>query len=176
MPTASRRAELVRSIASTIADYRQGEIATPDADHVDRWTTQFDAAVQEPMLDELDHVLKKTYVTRANVEQFLGAVLKAKGLAGGDPCNFWKKANFLNIQCGGNSQREMLAMFGTVLQRTNGLDLDGCRSDDGPYIYLDDVIFTGNRIKNDLSAWIQSSAPATARGARSVQSGPYVRT
>ena len=115
------------------------------------------------MLAELDHVLKKTYVTRANVEQFLGAVLTAKELAGDDPCNYWRNANFLNIQGGGNSQREMLAMFETVLQRTSGLDLDGCRSDDGPYIYLDDVIFTGNRIKNDLSAWIQSSAPATAR-------------
>ena len=162
MAKASRRAELVRSIASTIADYRQGEIATPDADHVDRWITQFDAAVQEPMLAELDHVLKETYVTRANVEQFLGIVLTAKKLAGDDPCNFWRKANFLNIQGGGNSQREMLTMFETALQRTSGLNLDDCGSDDGPYIYLDDVIFTGNRIKNDLAAWIQSSAPATA--------------
>ena len=156
MAKASKRAELVGSIASTIADYRQGEIATPDADHVERWITQFDAAVQEPMLTELEHVLKKTYVTRANVEQFLGNVLMAKKLAGDDPCNFWKKANFLNIQGGGNSQHEMLAMFETVLQRTCGLDLNDCGSDDGPYIYLDDVIFTGNRIKNDLSAWIQS--------------------
>ena len=163
MAKASRRAELVRSIASTIADYRQGEITTPDADHVDTWIKQFDASVQEPMLAELDHVLKKAYVTRANIEQFLGGVLTAKKLAGDDPCNFWKKANFLNIQGGGNSQREMLAMFETVLQRSCGLDLDDCGSDDGPYIYLDDVIFTGNRIKSDLAAWIQSSAPATAR-------------
>ena len=159
----ARRAELVRSIASTIADYRQGEITTPDADHVDTWIKQFDASVQVPMLAELDHVLKKTYVTRPNVEQFLGNVLTVKKLAGDDPCNFWKKANFLSIQGGGNSQREMLAMFETVLQRTCGLDLHACGSDDGPYIYLDDVIFTGNRIKNDLSAWIQSSAPAAAK-------------
>ena len=53
-------------------------------------------------------------------------------------------------------------MFETVLQRTCGLDLNECGSDDGPYIYLDDAIFTGNRIKYDLSAWIQSTAPATA--------------
>ena len=163
MAKASRRAKLVRSIASTIADYRQGEIATPDADHVDRWTTQFDAAVQEPMLAELDRVLKKTYVTRADVEQFLSGVLMEKKLAGDAPCDFWKKANFLNIQGGGNSQRETLAMFETLLQRICSLDLDDCGSDDGPYIYLDDAIFTGNRIKYDLSAWIRSTAPATAR-------------
>ena len=63
-------------------------------------------SVQEPMLAELDRVLKKTYVTRADVEQFLSGVLTEKKLAGDAPCDFWKKANFLNIQSGGNSQRE----------------------------------------------------------------------
>ena len=154
-----RRAELLGSIATTIADYRRGEITTPDADHVESWITQFDAAVQDPMLAELDHVLKKTYVTRANVEQFLGVVLTAKELGGDDPCDFWRKANLLSIQGAGNSQREMLVLFGSVLQSMCGLDLDDCGSDDGPYIYLDDVVFTGNRIKNDLSAWIQASVP-----------------
>ncbi len=158
-----RRAELLTSIATTITDYRPGEITTPDANHVERWITQFDAAVQDPMLAELDHVLKKTYVTRANVEQFLGIVLTARKLAGDDPCDFWRKANFLSIQGGGDSQREMLALFRTVLRSTCGLDLDDCGSDDGPYIYLDDVVFTGNRIKNDLSAWIRASAPAAAK-------------
>lgn len=73
------------------------------------------------MLAELDHVLNKTYVTRANVEQFLRAVLTVKKLAGDDPCNFWRKANFLSIQGRGNSQRELLAMFETILQGTCGL-------------------------------------------------------
>lgn len=159
----ARRAELLTSIASTIADYRQGEITPLDAAHVDKWIKQFDAPVQEPMLAELDHVLKKTYMTRASVEQFLANVLTAKKLAGDAPCAFWEKANFLNIQGGGNSQREMLAMFETILQDTCGRNLDGCGSDDGPYVYLDDVICTGNRIKNDLSVWIQSKAPATAK-------------
>ena len=162
MPNASR-AELVRSIASTIVDYRQGEITKPDANHVDTWIKQFDPSVQEPMLAELDHVLRKSYFTRAKVEQFLEGVLTAKKLAGGDPRNFWKKANFLNIQMGGNSQREMLAMFEAVLLRRCDLALGNCGSDDGPYIYLDDAIFTGNRIKTDLSAWIQLQAPSKAK-------------
>lgn len=159
----SNRKALLASIASTIGDYRKGEISAPDADHVDTWIKQFDASVQEPILAELDHVLKKTYVTRANVEQFLGGVLRAKNLAGDDPCDFWGKANFLNIQGGGNSQREMLAMFDALLQKACGVSLDDCGSDDGPYIYLDDVIFTGNRIKNDFLGWIQTSAAPAAK-------------
>ena len=159
MPT---RTELLTSIAATIADYREGEIDALDAEHVDRWIQQFDAPVQEPMLAELDHVLNKTYVTRTAVEEFLAIVLMAPKLVGDNASDFWKQANFLDIQGGGNSQREMLAMFETVLQNKCGLNLDDCSSDDGPYIYLDDAIFTGNRVRNDLTGWIESSAPATA--------------
>ncbi len=159
MPKSSRNA-LLASIASTIADYRQGEISTPDSDRVDKWISQFGAAVQEPILDELDHVLKKTYISKPEVEKFLTSLLTDSTLAGVNPCDFWKKANFLNIQGGGNSQREMLAMFGDALQKTCGLTIDRCGSRGGPYIYLDDVIFTGNRIKNDLLDWMSSNAPA----------------
>jgi len=161
--TERTRGALVASIATTIADYRRGEIPTPDADHVERWISQFDASVQEPMLAELDHVLGKTYVSRTDGEKFISGILTAEKLAGANPGDFWKKANFLNIQEGGNSQREMLAMFDVVLQRSCGVALDECGSDDGPYIYLDDIIFTGNRVKNDLLGWIQSSAPLAAK-------------
>ena len=157
------RVELLQSIASTIADYRQGEIATPDADHVDRWIKQFDASVQQQILSELDHILKRTYLARTDVEQFLRRVVSSRKLTGDDPRAFWRKANILDIQEAGNSQREMLAMFDTILRSKVELRLKDCGSSDGPFIYLDDAIFTGNRLKNDLSSWIKSSAPAVAR-------------
>jgi predicted transcriptional regulator len=34
--------DLLSSIASTIADYREGEWARPDANHVKRWVMQLD--------------------------------------------------------------------------------------------------------------------------------------
>jgi hypothetical protein len=51
------RNELLTSIATTIQDYRAGEISKPTPAHVDRWVKQFDVAVQLPLLSELDHVL-----------------------------------------------------------------------------------------------------------------------
>lgn len=161
MATSDRKA-LLASIADTIADYRQGEIPTPDADHVETWINQFDGSVQEAILAEVDHVLAKTYVKKSSVEHFVDGVLKAQKLAGANPCAFWAKANFLNIQSSGNSQRQMLEMFGALLQGTCGLSLGDCGSDDGPFIYLDDAIFTGNRIRTDLSDWIQAMEPAVA--------------
>jgi hypothetical protein len=159
----NNRKTLLASIASVIADYREGEIDTPDSAHVDAWISQFDAAVQESILSELHHVLKKTYITKTEVEKFLSNLATAAKLVGAAPHDFWKSANFLNIQGGGNSQSELLQMFDLVLQKTCGLGIDECGSNDGPYIYLDDVVFTGNRVKNDLIKWLKSSAPAKAK-------------
>jgi hypothetical protein len=55
------RQRLLQSIAMKISDYRQGEIAVPTEEHVDRWIRQFEPAVQEPMLAEMDHVLRQSY-------------------------------------------------------------------------------------------------------------------
>jgi hypothetical protein len=56
MPT---KRELLDTIATTIADYRVGEIERPD---VERWIAQFpDKATHVPMLEELDHLLRATY-------------------------------------------------------------------------------------------------------------------
>ena len=50
------RNELLASIATTTVDYREGDLAAPTPEHVDRWVTQFDAAVQLPIQREMDHV------------------------------------------------------------------------------------------------------------------------
>lgn len=155
----SERNRLLKSIAETIADYRAGEIAALSSGHVETWIAQFDEEVQESMLAELDHVLKRTYIPKDTVEKFLSNLVKNKDLAGSDPCSFWENVEFLQIQGGGNSQREMLGMFSSILQSECGLGIDDCSADPEAYLYLDDGIFTGNRVRNDLISWIQADAP-----------------
>lgn len=155
----SQRSGLLKSIASTIADYRAGEIDLETPEHVEAWIKQFDREVQEPMLEELDHVLKRTYIQKATVQKFLLSLVKSKALAGSDPCSFWENVEFLDIQGGGNSQREMLRMFNEVLRKECGLDFNDCGVIPRAYMYLDDAIFTGNRIRSDLTSWIKSLGP-----------------
>jgi hypothetical protein len=150
--------ELLQSIATTIADYRCGEIASPSPQHVDQWAQQFSASTRVAVLHELDHVLKRTYINRVSVEQFLAAVAAKPGLVGPDPRQYWQQANLLAIQQNGNSQREMLAMFAADLSSRYALDLRTCGSPTGPCFYLDDGLFTGNRILKDLSAWLPTVA------------------
>ncbi len=158
----SERKRLLKSIAETIADYRAGEITTPTAEHVEAWIGQFDDDVQEPMLAEINHVLERTCIPKDTVEKFLSNLVKNKDLAGSDPCSFWEDVKFLAIQGGGNSQREMLAMFSSILQEECGLGIDDCGADPDAYLYLDDGIFTGNRVRNDLISWMQTDAPEKA--------------
>lgn len=86
----SKRSQLLESIAETIVDYREGEIEAPTPKHVDTWVKQFDRELQKLMLAELDHVFKRTYFSKKNVETFLGGLVKNKKLVGDDPCSFWR--------------------------------------------------------------------------------------
>ncbi|RKY72623.1 MAG: hypothetical protein DRP97_00375 [Candidatus Latescibacterota bacterium] len=154
--------ELLESIADTIADYRDGEIQKPTPNHVDTWIKQFDAEVQEPMLAELDHVLKHTYFSKDKVKNFLKNLLKSEKLAGNDPCSFWKYVEFLRIQERGSSQRDMLEMFDGVLEDECGFKTEDCGKTPKTYLYLDDAIFSGGHVRADLGDWIKSDAPEEA--------------
>jgi hypothetical protein len=149
----------LESIARTVTGYREGEITPPSPAHIDKWARQFDEPVRERLIAELDHVLERTYIPKSKVEEFLGAVLKTEKLAGKDPCAFWKTVGFLDIQSGGQSQKEMLRLFDAVMRRTCGYGLKDCKSNAGTYVYLDDVVFTGNRVLGDLRTWVNSGAP-----------------
>lgn len=156
----SARNDLLASIADTIQDYRAGEIAKPSPDHVDRWIRQFDKDVQVPLLNEVDHVLKKTYFSKAGVTRFFANQIKHKDLAGASPCDFWQAAHLLDIQKQGHSQKEIRHLFGEALHEQCSLEMEECGSAGGAFVYLDDVLFSGGRIGTDLSAWIADKAPS----------------
>jgi hypothetical protein len=159
----SERDELLVSVANEIKTYRIGDIPEPTPDHVDRWLHQFTPAQQLPFLREFDHVIKQTFITRKNVKDFLRRLVTNQKLAGDDPTAYWSAANFLSIQQNGQSQKEMLKLFSKCLNDECGLDLDDCGEDGGDFIYLDDVMFSGNRVGNDLEPWIVNDAPPSAR-------------
>lgn len=165
----SERENLFSSLAETIADYREDdpEIA-PATERVKRWISQFESGMQLPILREVNHVLKKTYFSRAKVFNFLANLFQTKNLVGDDPCAFWMGVKFLEIQGGGTSQKDMLVLFGKILSEKCGFKIDVCAAANGvvapgTYVYLDDAIFTGNRIRRDIEKWIENNAPAKVK-------------
>ena len=152
----SERNDLLVSVAGTIKDYRAGEIAEPTPEHVDRWISQFSRDAQVPVLRELDYVFKRTYISKAKMQRWL------EKIAADSPCEFWKGAHLLNIQKDGSSQREMCDLFVSILRRQCGHGAGHAGADEGNFIYLDDAIFTGNRVVDDLCGWIGEQAPKKA--------------
>ncbi len=155
---------LLASIVKTTADYRAGEIAPPTPSHVQKWIEQFDSAVQIPILREMDHVLKSTYISQKIMKSFLADMFKNTELVGNDPCAFWKCVKFLDIQDRGTSQKEMLALFDELLKENCDFTSANCgTTSPDTFVYLDDGVFTGNRVRYDLEEWITEEAPEEAR-------------
>ncbi len=155
----TERRNLLVSITNTVKDYRAGEIAEPTPDHVDRWISQFDEGVQIPMLRELDHVFKLTYKPKLAVKKFLESVSTHEALVGSIPSEFWRNARILNIQRNGKSQAEMRMLFGEIIRERYGLNIDYGGTSDGALIYLDDAIFTGDRVIEDLAEITENIPP-----------------
>ena len=154
---------LLASVAATTADYREGDLAPPTPAHVERWLHQFETSVQLPILQEIDHVLKRTYISRQWTRSFLAKLFENAKLVGDDPCAFWTGVKFLDIQGGGGSQKEMLALFGQILSNRCGVEAADCGDVPNAFVYLDDAIFTGNRVRHDLERWIAERAPDESR-------------
>jgi len=157
----NERSRLLKSIASTIEDYEAGALGKPNSAHVEKWVNQFPPAAQDGILAEMDHVLKVTYFSKADVETFLKTVINHQNWHNGDPKSFWQDMHFLNVQPVGNSQRALLKIFGIKLNEALGLSFQDCAKGD-KFLYLDDGLFSGGRIRSDLKTWIENVAPAKA--------------
>lgn len=154
----------VEDIMKLIKDYREGEIEPVTSKHIERWINQFELEIQKQLLTELLVVLKETYYSKERVLNFLDAVIQCKELTGPNTLSFWGNANFLQIQKNGQSQKEMLNLFRGVMREKYNVDFteNAKGVSDGVYVYLDDAIFSGQRVSLDLEAWVRNSAPIKA--------------
>ena len=151
------REKYLESIANTLRGFREGELKAPTPQHVDRWISQFDDSVQLPMLKEVDHVLEQSYLSKEDFSDFFRNLIRNDSLASKNYCDFWQTAHILDIQQNGQSQSEIRNLFGQLLIKECDLNIDLCGLDGGPYIYLDDILFSGNRIGQDMASWIPSA-------------------
>ena len=148
--------ELYESIASKINGYRNGELPAPTPEHVERWVSQFTHENQEIILRETNHILEEIYITEQNVTDFLRRLARNKKLVGNDSVAFWRSAHIFRDQKHGNSLREMTDKLLAILQDEVGIYETG-GADSNTFVYVDDFLFTGSRLFNDLRNWIEAA-------------------
>lgn len=144
------------SICATLADYRQGEIAARTPADVDRWIRQFDASDRDIVLQETDLLLQKHYVSAAAANEFIDGVWRTKKLFGDSAGQIITRWKFLDVSRKGASQKAMLNLARASLKKTLNVDLDSCGKTPAAYVYLDDCLFSGNTVVNDLRNEIRS--------------------
>ncbi|MXY38978.1 MAG: hypothetical protein F4Y62_04140 [Rhodospirillaceae bacterium] len=153
------RQHLVDSLAATLADYRQGQIAPIDAARIGGWVSQFPEDTHLSILAETDHVLSRTYLKQSAFESFFSNIITDAGIVGEDARAWWARSRFFTQQGLGRSQRELLALFDVALLNHCGLSYHNCGEAQGRLVYIDDAVYTGMRVLNDLTPTI-AEAPA----------------
>lgn len=160
MPAAQRQT-LLQSIATTIVDYRQGEILTITPDHVDRWVCQFECPDQLTILEEMERLLKIYYVSRQEAKNIISRALTSQEIFGSTPAALIPHIQFLSIQRNGNSQNDLLALADEVTKAQYGMSITDCGTSPLGYIYLDDCLFSGNTALYDLRQWLPKAISGT---------------
>jgi len=160
----SYRLELLDYISSTVSDYRAGEITSPNPEQIERWVNQFSSEVQIPILKEMSFTLHQTYYSRDYINRYFSSLVTNEQLIGEVvPKDYWKKTNVLKIQQHGNSQSDILSLFGEALLEKCHWNVESCRNCEGDIIYLDDALFSGSRVRVDLTEWIKTMAPSRGK-------------
>jgi hypothetical protein len=158
------RGEIVEKLAHIIRDYRAGEIEPRSPSIIEGWVAQFPRDKQDDLLVALVNVFNNTYLSKDDFKGFL------RGLAGINkfslgiaPVEYWKSVHYLNIQRGGSSQKDILSAFDEVLLELYGYQTVNSSNTRNDFIYLDDCIATGMRVRADLCTWIETLAPPVAK-------------
>ena len=150
--------ELALKISNIIGCYENNCFGQIDAEHVLRWVNQFDPNDQLVVLQETNRILKKNYITRQKFEEFISTIVTSNKFTNGSPSLFWKDVSLLNIQKDGNSQRELVDTLCNKVAENLGF-FPNINSVAVNYVYIDDFLFTGGRLINDLQFWVENNAP-----------------
>ena len=138
----------INHIADIIANFRRNELSIVlDANHVDKWASQFSKANRCIVVSETYHVLKQWYFDVNRMKVFLDkidAYLKKTYDDCLDDFTFW------DGQSETKSQHRLLNIY----PRSNIYKDTQLRKH---IVYIDDGIYTGNRIRKDVEEIINKS-------------------
>ncbi|ATH71808.1 phosphoribosyltransferase-like protein [Bacillus altitudinis] len=139
----------IQNLVSIVKDYQR---VLFNEDHVKRWLRQFDQEDHDLILHELSVILKKTYLSKAKETDFLTKIctslIKFKE-------NEHKELKFLDIQTSGGSQKHLLKRLDEVIKENSNYSLSNLEASSQikRYVYLDDAIYTGNKVIRDIKSW-----------------------
>ncbi len=145
-----------QQLADMISQYRMGELEISiNEEHVSRWINQFSENAREVILSETIFVFQKWFFKKACFINFIENVLK--NLMGQEETieQTIRNTVFVNEQSCGLSQRTIISWLSSFVKENYGLSIrttvdSKCKN----YVYLDDGLYTGSRLKKDLDSLV----------------------
>lgn len=149
-----------KEIAEIIKGFRQPSVDIEiNQEHVHKWISQFSPDTQDTILEETLHILKKWYFGRDKISLFLNEImdyLKAENENATDADPF-KGICFLDIQESGKSQFQLLEILKDEANKKYGCSIrTGNPGQENYYVYLDDGLYTGSRLRKDIKRCLQT--------------------
>ena len=147
---------LAVAISTIIRGYREDELSHPlDAAHVQRWVNQFDQEDRHTILQETFQILTKQYYSREkiknNIKKFLSDM---KGYTGS-----FDMVVFTSVQERGSSQAVLYSIVKEILGEQMHLQSANFTDPEKKYVYIDDGVYTGGRLWEDISRLIRRLPP-----------------
>ena len=100
-------------------------------------------------------ILNKTYISEERINNFLLELITSKKLINNNPKLFWSNVSLLNIQKDGQSQNIMVEKFKKLLWKQLKVNVAVNDYSKLHYIYLDDFLFSGMKLRTDLITFMQ---------------------
>jgi hypothetical protein len=122
------------------------------------WVNQFENADRIFILEELLHLLNQgIYLSKENAKLKLYQNLQelAKHFKYNTLSDFLRNCHFLDLQEDDKSQKHILKLMDDLLIEKYNFSIQDCGTvAHKHFIYLDDVVATGNTVFDDLSVWL----------------------
>lgn len=153
---------LISDIYQILKDYRAEENResvkiTPEK--IKQWISQFEEADREFLLSELQNIFSKRYCSKPSAMTFLKSVIDklSDDLGYGSKSDFLDNAYFLDLQADGKSQKKVLEILMDVLKINYNYDFSNIgNKSKRHYVYLDDVLCTGNTFFQNIKGWLDT--------------------
>ena len=148
--------DIIDSIVKIAGDYRNGSIM--NVTHVNEWISQFEEEVHLPILTETEHIIRNNYVSKKEAYACLEGILSQDKIFNGNFAEKYLNVEFLDIQERGTSQKDLLNLLNEVLTDKYQLDINDCgKNKVHTYVYIDECMFSGNRVYRDIKDWIENA-------------------
>ncbi|TYL43491.1 hypothetical protein [Dickeya sp. ws52] len=151
--------ELIEKVVSIIFDYRKDDSEFDyhmNNDHVKCWVEQFNDIDREFVLEQTVNLFSKNYFNKEKYKKFLGCASESDKFTRDSYRNFWSDVSLLSIQKDGNSQNEMNEILRGIVDIKYGVTVAVNDMEKNHYIYVDDFLFSGNRIEKDIKEWLDT--------------------